>query len=90
MSEEYGKPAIVPVAFDFDGSRLDEGQNTIVLSRMEVLAIVQSAFNDIGPATDRIIAVKREVLDEVSQGKLAEALRTAIVGAARSGCSCCA
>ena len=90
MSEEYGKPAIAPVAFDFENSRLDNEQNTIALSRKDVLGIVQSAFNDIGPANDRTVAVKRAVLDEVSEGKLADALRTAIIGAARTGCTCCA
>lgn len=90
MSEEYTKPAFAPVAFDFENSRLDSEQNTIALSSKDVLGIVQSAFNDIGPANDGIIAVKRAVLDEVSEGKLAHALRTAIVGAAKTGCTCCA
>ncbi|WP_086738799.1 hypothetical protein [Erythrobacter colymbi] len=90
MSEEYAKPAIAPVAFDFDGSRLEAGQNTIGLSSMDVLGIVQSAFNEIGPANEQIVAIKRAVMDEVSEGKLAHALRTAIVGAAKAGCTCCA
>lgn len=90
MSEEYGKPALAPVAFDFETSRLESEQNSITLSRKDVLGIVQSAFDDLGPVTDRIVAVKRDVLGEVADGNLAKALRTAIIGAGKAGCTCCA
>lgn len=90
MSEEYGKPAITPVAFDFEDSPIPSGQSAITLSRMDVLGIVQSAFDDLGPTSERIIEVKREVLGEVADGKLAHALRTAIVGAGKACCKCCA
>lgn len=89
MSEEYGKPAIAPVAFDFENSAIVSEQSAIALSRMDVLGIVQSAFDDLEPVSERIIAVKRDVLSEVSDGKLAHALRTAIVGAGKAGCKCC-
>ncbi len=90
MSEEYGKPAIAPVAFDFENSPIASEQSTIALSRMDVLGIVQSAFDDLGPVSERIVAVKRDVLTEVSDGRLAHALHTAIVGAGRACCKCCA
>lgn len=90
MSEEYGKPTIVPVAFDFENSPKVSEQPVISLSGKDVLGIVQSAFDDLGPVNEQIVAVKRDVLAEVSDGKLAEALRTAIVGAGKAGCKCCA
>lgn len=82
MSEEYGKPAIQPIALDFAHSHAPA-------SGKDVLGIVQSAFDELGPATDRLIEVKREVLAEVSEGRLAHALRKAIVGAGKAGCTCC-
>lgn len=90
MSELYGKPAIVPIGFDFEDSFLTDTQAYMTLSRKDVLGIVQSAFDEIGPATDNLIDVRREVLADVAEGKLAHALRTAIVGAGKSGCKCCA
>lgn len=89
MSEEYGNPAIAPVDFDFDNARLAPSQVSMTISRKDVLGIVQSAFSELGPVDERMIAVKREVLDEVAEGRLASALRTAIVGAGRSCCTCC-
>ena len=90
MSEEYGKPAIVPIDFHFESSCLAAAETSMTLSGKDVLGIVQSAFDDLGPMSERIIAVKRDVLDEVSEGKIAQALRTAIVGAGKAGCNCCA
>ncbi|WP_285711373.1 hypothetical protein [Erythrobacter oryzae] len=89
MSDEYAKPAITPIAFDFDTARLAPDQTAITLSRKDVLGIVQSAFEELGPASEKLIAVKREVLAEVADGRPAHALRTAIVGAARARCTCC-
>lgn len=89
MSEDYGKPAILPVAFDFEKARLDRSELFMTLSRKDVLGIVQSAFEEFGPATERLVEVKREVLAEVAEGKLAHALRTAIVGAGKACCTCC-
>lgn len=89
MSDEYGKPAIVPIGFDFDNSCLGVAEASMTLSRKDVLGIVQSAFDDLGPMSEQFIAVKRDVLGEVSEGKLAQALRTAIVGAGKAGCKCC-
>ena len=89
MSEEYEKPALVSVAFDFENVRLAPGENTMALARKDVLGIVQSAFDELGPVNERIVTVKREVLAEVAEGKLAHALRTAIVGAGKACCTCC-
>lgn len=90
MSDEYGRPAIVAIGFDFENSCLTTEETSLALSRKDVLGIVQSAFDDLGPMSERIIAVKRDVMEEVSEGKLAQALRTAIVGAGKAGCKCCA
>ncbi|MCZ8370242.1 MAG: hypothetical protein O9293_09805 [Porphyrobacter sp.] len=90
MSEEYCKPVIDSLAFDFDDVRLAPHQNSIALSGKDVLGIVQSALDELGAPTEEVIAVKREVLGQVSEGKLAQALRTAIVGAGKAGCTCCA
>ncbi len=89
MSEHYGKPAVLPLAFDFDNARLAEGQTHLPVSGMDVLGIVQSAFEELGAANEALIAVKREVLAEVSERKIAHALRTAIVGAGKACCRCC-
>jgi hypothetical protein len=89
MSEEYRTPAITPISFDFDNSQLAPADAHMALSRTDVLGIVQSAFRELAPASERLVEVKREVLADVSEGKLAHALRTAIVGAGRACCKCC-
>lgn len=89
MSEEYAEPVLGPITFDFDSVRLAPTEASTPLTRMDVLGIVQSAFEEFGPATEQLVEVKREVLDEVAEGKLGQALRTAIVGAVKSCCNCC-
>jgi hypothetical protein len=89
MSDEYGKPAITPIAFDFATAPPASDAASITLSGKDVLGIVQSAFEDLGPTSERLIEVKREVLAEVARGRPAHALRTAIVGAGKSCCTCC-
>lgn len=89
MSDDYGKPAITPLAFDFDRSRLAPDQVTFTLSRKDVLAIVQSAFDELSPDCTKLVTVKREVLAEVADGRAAHALRAAIIGAGKAGCTCC-
>jgi hypothetical protein len=89
ISEEYRKPAIAPVAFDFEKSHVSRDETTIALSRLDVLGIVQSAFSEFEPGNGSMIAVKRKVVGEVSEGQLADALRTAIIGAGKMGCACC-
>ena len=88
MPQEYGKPAITPLGFDFDNARVLDAQAHISLSRTDVLGIVQSALDEIGPASEDIVALKREVLNAVAEGRLADALRTAILGAGRVSPSC--
>ena len=89
MSDEYGKPAITPTAFDFDTAQLAPDQTAITLSRKDVLGIVQSAFEELGPTSKELIAIKREVFAEIADGRPAHALRTAIVGAVKACCTCC-
>lgn len=85
MSDHYAKPGLAPIDYDVYKGRLATDRTSLTLSGKDVLGLVQSALAELGPANDRIIAVKREVLEQVSEGRLAEALRTAIVGAARAG-----
>jgi hypothetical protein len=89
MLKDYGKPGITPVAFDFENSGLTRGEACMALSRKDVLGIVHSAFEELGGQSERFVAVKHDVLGEVSEGRLAHALRAAIVGAGKAGCTCC-
>ncbi len=84
--EKYGKPAIGVINFDFDSAQLARTEVYMTLSRTDVLGIAQSAFDELGPQSPELVAIKREVLSEVSEGKLAHALRTAIIGAGKAGC----
>ncbi len=89
MSNHYGKAAIAPVNFDFEASRRGGAVAQLNLTQKDVLGIVQSAFDDIASKDPALIAVMCDVLDEVSEGMLADALRLAIVGAGKRTCSCC-
>ena len=89
MSDEYGKPAITPIAFDFEKARLASGAAHMTLSGKDVLGIVQAAFEELGPTNERLIELKREVLAEVAGGRPDHALRTAIVGAGKVCHTCC-
>lgn len=89
MSKDYQKPKLVPVSFDFENAApLAHTQPYMTLSRMDVLGIVQSAYDELGASDSGLIAAKRDVLGEVADGQLALALRTAIVGAGKAGCGC--
>jgi len=85
MAEEYDRRGLEPITFDFAGSRSTDG-SCLTLSQRDVLAIVQSAFDELGAKVPALIAVKRDVLDEVAKGRLADALRLAIIGAGRAHC----
>lgn len=89
MSKDYGEPGVTPIGFDFENSALSQNEAAMTLSRKDVLGIVHSAFDELGNQTERLITVKRDVLSEVSEGRLAHALRTAIVGAGKACCNCC-
>lgn len=89
MTDDYRPPKLDNLGFDFENSILARAQAYLTLSRKDVLGIVQSAFEELGADDPELIAIKRQVLNDVGEGKLAHALRTAIVGAGRRGCTCC-
>lgn len=86
MSKDYSKGSLTLLGFDFDGSVLSRADAYLTLSRKDVLGIVQSACEELGADDPELIAIKRKVLAEVGEGKLAHALRTAIVGAGKARC----
>lgn len=57
---------------------------TLSLSHKEVLAIVQSALDELGQPDPALLTVKRRVFEDVVEGRLVQALRTAIVGASHA------
>jgi hypothetical protein len=83
MSESYEAPLLAPLAFDFERARLAPGETSISLTGRDVLAIVEVALAGTGKQGSQITALKREVLDAVAEGRLAEALRNSIIGAAK-------
>lgn len=90
MNKEYQSPGILPLHYDFAAApQLDRTDAFMTLSRKDVLGIVQSALDEIAPQHPELTAVKREVLQEVADGRLAHALRSAIVGAGKTCCGCC-
>lgn len=89
MAKEYGKPVVRPIRFDFDVAPLVQAEAYMTLSRKDVLGIVQSAYDELGSQNPALVAIKRDVLSEVSEGKLAKALHTAILGAGKTCCACC-
>ncbi len=84
MSRGYDKGNLTRLGFDFDDSILARADAYITLSRKDVLGIVQSAYDELGADDPELIAIKRQVLAEVCEGKLAHALRTAIIGAGKA------
>lgn len=82
MHDEYRKTELTPLAFDFEDSVLARCEAFLTLSRIDVLGIVQSAFDELGSDNPHLITLKKRVLEEVAEGRLAHALRTAITGAA--------
>ena len=73
------------IAYDFDNvPQLTHTDVYMTLSRKDVLGIVQSAFDEMGPNNPELVEIKRQVLSEVSEGKLAHALRSAIIGAGKA------
>jgi len=85
MSEHYTRPRLVPLDHPHSDAVLARAEAYLTLSRKDVLGIVQSAFNELGPNDPALVAVKRQVLDEVAEGRLGHALRTAIIGAGGRG-----
>lgn len=83
MALPYGKPGIQALGYDPDANILNSDETHICLSRKDVLGIVERAFAEIGGDLSTKVQVKLEVLELVSDGKLAHALLTAIAGAAK-------
>lgn len=85
MPEKYDKPSVRAIGFDFEAARIAQSETCLTLTHKDVLGIVQSALDELGPHSPELIAIKREVFAEVADGKLAHALRIAIVEAGRLG-----
>jgi hypothetical protein len=85
MPEQYRKPSLGAIGFDFEAARLAQSETCLALTHKDVLGIVQSALDELGPQSPELIAIKREVFAEVVNGKLAHALRTAIIAAGKLG-----
>lgn len=83
MAENYPSIKLMRLGFDFEGSSLSNCDAYLTLSRLDVLGIVQSAFAELGETDPQLIAIKQQVLEEVAEGRLAHALRSAIIGAGR-------
>jgi hypothetical protein len=83
MPEDYRQPSVSEIGFDLDAAQLAHSEKCLMLSHQDVLGIVQSALRELGPQSPELIAIKRDVLAEVADGKLANALRTAIIGAGK-------
>lgn len=81
MKQDYGPARLVHLDFDFERKILRHCDAYLTLSRKDVLAIVQSAFAELGETDPQLIAVKQQVLEDIAEGKLAHALRSAIIGA---------
>ena len=84
MSRDYGKASLTRLGFEFEDPAVCEGEDCLTLSHKDVLGIVQSAYDELGADDPELIAIKHHVLIEVSEGRLAHALRAAIVGAGRA------
>ncbi|MBI1402355.1 MAG: hypothetical protein GC147_03985 [Porphyrobacter sp.] len=83
MSEDYARPRLASLEFDFTKAALTRADAFMTLSRKDVLAIVQAALRELETDEAERIAIMREVLDVVAAGRLADALRCAIVHAGR-------
>ena len=89
MTDDYRSPRLDRLSFDFENSVLTRADAYLTLSRKDVLGIVQASFEELGSDDPVLIVAKQDVLEEVAQGKLAHALRTAIIGAGQRRCACC-
>ena len=85
MTAEYDTPKLQPIAFDFDAAPPIPANAVLSLSHKDVLGIVHSALDALDSEDRALNAVRRSVLEHVAAGKLAEALREAIIGAGRRG-----
>ena len=81
MPSEYRKPRLSPLSFNFHDQPASDPGTAITLSPMDVLGIVHAAFEAIDPDDPGLRIAKFKVLEEVATGRLAHALRDAIVAA---------
>jgi hypothetical protein len=81
MTDQYRPTALTRLSFDFEAAVLRRCDAYLTLSRKDVLGIVQSACDKLEADDPDLIALKQRVLEDVAEGKLAHALRTAIIGA---------
>lgn len=78
----YAKPSLAPLTHEAAPLPADADGVRDTLSGMEVLRVVQTAFDEPGLPRDAALAeVKLRILEEVSAGRLAEAMRLAILAA---------
>lgn len=77
---DYRSPTSCQLAYDFEHAPITPPGKCLSLSHKDVLAIVQSALDELGQPDPALLALKRQVFDEVVEGRLVQALRTAIVG----------
>ena len=85
VTDDNRKTVLTRLNFDFEQSLLARCDAYLTLSRKDVLGIVQSAFDELGGNDPDLVMIKQQVLEEVAEGKLAHALRTAMIGAGQWG-----
>lgn len=79
----YSKPAMTRLAVDDGVQPGGLPASPATLSAMDLLRVVQSALDELGlPMDGHVAELKRSVLEEVSAGRLANAMKLAIVHSA--------
>jgi len=76
----FKRPELALLSFDPDSPADPRPLGEPVLSARDVLAIVYSAFEELGEDDERVTAVKLEVLKAVGEGRVGLAAYRAIVG----------
>lgn len=89
MTQDYRKQRLDRLGFEFEDAVTAKLDAHLTLSHKEVLGIVQASYDALGADDPQLIAAKRAVFEEVAQGKLARAIRTAIIAAGKRQCNCC-
>jgi hypothetical protein len=83
----YRKPALARLGGDGAMPWACGIASTDGLLPMDLLRIIQCALDELGlPLDHDLIDLKLRVLEEVSEGRLAEAVHLAIVAAGKAGC----
>lgn len=83
MKQQYCKPLITVFSNGLGRHLKDVADSGQPLSHRDILGLVQDAFAEINGDLQATIAVKRQVLEHVSEGNFARAMRAAIVGASQ-------